>query len=138
MTSPTKLNPTSRLKARVHLTSPATSQRPPTRGKPLISPAQEKKHTDDEVLTCGTNLAMHLTKLASSAASGQNDGEGAILSKETALALASTLVTTITATRDAEVASIAASAKSDEAKVAYEGARNGVVECVKLVEKCLI
>jgi len=57
------------------------------------------------------------------------------MSKETALTLAQALVTTITATRDAQAASIGASARADEAKIAYEGAREGVAECVKLVEK---
>lgn len=81
---------------------------------------------------------MHLFRLASSAATTSPQSSGVSLSRETALTLAEVLVTTITATREAQAASIGASAKADEAKIAYEGAREGVAECVKLIEKCLV
>jgi len=141
MTSPSKSTATSRLKGRVHLSTAPTGTRPPTRGKPLISPspsdAYNPVNTNDDVLTRATNMAMHLTRLASSIATTSPQSSGVSLSKETALALAQTLVTTITATNNAEAALIGASAKAGEAKIAYEGAREGVAECVKLVEKCL-
>jgi len=95
-------------------------------------------NNNDAILTRGTNLAMHLTRLASTLATASPQNSGVTLSKETALTLAHALVTIITATRDAEAASIGASVRADEAKIAYEGARQGVAECMKLVEKCLV
>jgi len=82
---------------------------------------------------------MYLTKLASSASpTSQQSGAAPKLSKETAVALAQALVTTITATRDAEAASIGASAKANEARAAYEVAKEGLAECLRLVERSFV
>jgi len=104
--------------------------RPATRGK-----AQQHNHAgttastssqviDNENLARATSLALHLTSLA---AQPTNDGA-------TLIPLARTLITTITATRDAEAAMVAAGQKADEARVYWEGCQAGVRECLRLIE----
>ena len=107
-----------------------SSMRPATRGK-----AQQHNQTsttnsdpaqviDNENLARATSLALHLTSLAAQPAS-----ESAIL-----IILARTLITTITATRDAEAAMVAAGQKAEEARVCWEGCQAGVRECLRLIE----
>jgi len=104
--------------------------RPATRGK---NQGQDQTSTtnsgsaqviDNENLARATSLALHLTSLAAKPASDS----------ATLIPLARTLITTITATRDAEAAMVAAGQKAEEAKVCWEGCQAGVKECLRLIE----
>jgi len=104
--------------------------RPATRGKAQqhsqigIPAATSSQVIDNENLARATSLALHLTSLAAQPASDS----------ATLISLARTLVTTITATRDAEAAMVAAGQKAEEAKVCWEGCQAGVGECLRLIE----
>jgi len=104
--------------------------RPATRGKNQghaqagnSNPTQAQV-VDNENLAHATSLALHLTSLAAQPASDS----------ATLIPLARTLITTITATRDAEAAMVAAGQKAEEARVCWEGCQAGVRECLRLIE----
>lgn len=126
---------------------PYANGRPPTRGKSLTPAQAETKlapsndetlplAADDHDLRRATELALQLTSLASQVSPSKKNvvsRAGVDMEKKVAIALARTLVSTITAAREAESAMVSAKQKAEEARLCWEGCKVGVREVGRLV-----
>lgn len=126
---------------------PYANGRPPTRGKSLTRAQADIKleprdgetlplAADDYDLRRATELALQLTSLASQASPSKKtivSRAGVDMEKKVAIALARTLVSTITAAREAESAMVSAKQKAEEARLCWEGCKVGVKEVGRLV-----